>query len=371
MMFRVICTTILAASFCSSIQGMPGVQHNRGALLLRGTAAELGGAANMTVEQIARVGSYMDHTLRFIGEYNVGNSGKPLSPSNHNELFHNPLKVAKTLSGTGEIDHAILNVARLHKIQDIAANSRPVDGFIITDQRRAEAQKILDFVKRNGRLPKNLPVWVDAVGTETGVLVGNATRSSVGGSLKSVASGTRYTNGSTSRAVAPMRIVLGPDGRHIIIYGPRGPRPFGPPPRPFPRPFPKPIPPAVAGGLAAATSAALTAGGLVFVIDTGIELVSYSNGNISHGDLKSAINKAGIRAGAVGAATWVVYTFSATPHVMVLIGVGVVAYVAADYAIATWTDHWGTTPLDLNELSGLLPADVINRPMLADIFLQD
>ena len=168
--------------------------------------------------------------------------------------------------------------------------------------------------------------------------------------------------------------MIGPDGKPILTFGPKGPRPFMPPPRPWPNPphpFPKPIPAAVTGGIASATGAALTAGGFVFVIDTGLELVSYSNGNISHGDLKSAIKKAGIRAGAVGSATWVVYTFSATPHVMVLIGVGVVAYVAADYAIATWTDHWGTTPLDLNELQGLLPADVINRPMLADIFLQD
>ena len=351
---------------------MPGVAHRSGAMFLQGTAPELGGVGGMTIEQISKVGSYMDHTTRFFGKYNVGDSGKPLSAWNHNELFHNPMKVARTLSGvSGEVDLAILNLARLHKIQDIASNTRPVDGWFITDQRRAEAQKILDFVKRNGRLPKSLPVWVDAVGTETGVLVGSATRSSAGASLKGVASSSRSVKGTTSRTIAVKRMVIGPNGKPVLTLGPKGPRPFMPPPRPWPNPphpFPNPSP-AVTGGLAAATSAALTAGGLVFVIDTSIELVSYSNGNISHGDLKSGIKKAGIRAGAVGAATGIVYLLAASPQGLVLVGVGIVAYVGADYAISTWEDHFGATPLDLKELSGLLPADVINRPMLADIFL--
>jgi len=362
---KLIITTVVL-TMCVKALPMPGIAHDRGALLLRGTSPELGGVGSMTIEKIASVGRYMDHTLRFIGNYNVGNSGKPLSPWNHNELFHNPLKVAKTLSGIGEVDLAILNVARLHKIQDMASNSRPVDGWFINDQRRAKAQKILDFVKRNGRLPKNLPAWVDVVGTETGVLVGQGSRPSTGASLKGATSSVRRGLGLASRGLTPQRIVLAPDGKPIIIFGPKSPNPW-PPPRPLPRPAPT----ALAGGFGAATGAALTAGGFVFVIDTGIELVSYSQGNISHGDLKTGIKKAGIRAGAVGAATGVVYLLSASPHGLVLIGVGIVAYVGADYAISIWEDHWGTTPLDLNELRGLLPKEIINRPMLADIFLQN
>ena len=338
----------LALLITSVSYAMPGVQHDRGASLLRGTAVERGGISEMSMERLRSIGGWIDNPATKTGQYNLGSTGRPISPWNHNQIRHNPIRIARVFSGNGTVDPAALNVARLHKIQDMAVNSRPIDGWKITASRQTKANEILRFVERNGRLPKNLPTWVDKTGIETLKLSkNNISKVPVQGYVRNSVNGIQKIPPYLRKFPTTARTPL-----------------------PFPRgPYPRPIPPVAASGLAVSVGASLTAGGLVFIFDTGAELISYNQGKISHGELKSGIKKAGIRAGAVGGATGVLYWCVSSPHGLVVVGVAVVAYVATDYAIAIWTDHWGTTPLELNELRGLLPDQMIDRTMLADLFL--
>ncbi len=87
-----------------------------------------------------------------------------MRPANHNYLRHNPNAVGKLFSANGTVDAGAKNLARVHKIQDIFNNSRPVDGWEITRQMRSEAKEALEHVKDSKALPPKLPGWVDQRG---------------------------------------------------------------------------------------------------------------------------------------------------------------------------------------------------------------
>ena len=106
---------------------------------------------------------------------------------------------------------------------------------------------------------------------------------------------------------------------------------------------------------------------MVVFFDTAIAGAKYANGEISHGDLKNEIEHATIRGATVCAATGTLYMLVGSPHVAVVVGVAIGSYIAADYAIGVWEDHYGTKPLDLNDYRGILPDRIIDRPMMDDV----
>lgn len=100
-----------------------------------------------------KVNRFMDAPSQWMGSW-------------HGSVRHNPPTVARELSRTlGMPYQDALNAARLHKIADIVHNTRPVDGIQITGGMRQEADRILAYVQKNGRLPSDLPHWVDQPGT--------------------------------------------------------------------------------------------------------------------------------------------------------------------------------------------------------------
>lgn len=132
---------------------------------LRGTTPSAGGVGDKTADWLESLDDWMDNPATKPGAYtNRKAGGRILAPANHGALRHNPLAVARVYSGNGTIDPQALNAARLHKIQDIAHNSMPVDGWEITPARRRSAQDMLAHVKTHGRLPVKLPQWVDESG---------------------------------------------------------------------------------------------------------------------------------------------------------------------------------------------------------------
>ena len=157
---------------------------------LIGTPANQGGVGFMTLNQLVGVSQWMDDPALKTGQYkNQLAGGGLLCPANHNALRHNPIQVAKVFSGDGSVDGAVRNAAATHKIQDIAHNSRPVDGVEITKESSAEAQKILRHVKENGRLPEKLPAWVDKRGQliNTSEITVEETTSGIGKAGKALA----------------------------------------------------------------------------------------------------------------------------------------------------------------------------------------
>lgn len=132
---------------------------------LTGTSVADGGIGEMSFEKMSRIQTWIDAPASQTGEYiNRLAGGKVLSPSNHNALRHNPVGVAKVFSGDGSIAQDALNVARLHKIQDMAHNVCPIDGWQVTPSRTAQASEILSHVDSFKKLPSELPHWVDARG---------------------------------------------------------------------------------------------------------------------------------------------------------------------------------------------------------------
>ncbi len=155
---------VFAALFLASpLAAMSGRAHLAGAQDLIGIPVEHGGVGNMTSEQIERIMDFMDHPTRDIGKYRLAN-GNILTPTNHANLYHNPENVARVWHTSPE---AVKNVVRLHKIQDVAANSvgrTQVDGWVITETMQKQANDILKRVARHKGLPKHLPRWVDQQG---------------------------------------------------------------------------------------------------------------------------------------------------------------------------------------------------------------
>jgi hypothetical protein len=166
-MKNVICCGVVLFAFVGIGQAMPGNRHDAlGRLLLESDPMQ-GGSKGLSPEKVRTVSDWMDNPTRKTGQYRLnGLEGSPkVTPWNHQHTRHNPIRVARALSGTREIDLATLNQARIHKIADISVTKGSgVDGWVVTDKMRKESSKILDFVEKNRRLPEKLPQWVDESG---------------------------------------------------------------------------------------------------------------------------------------------------------------------------------------------------------------
>jgi hypothetical protein len=143
---------------------MPGEAHVEGIELLQGTSPSNGGIGDISLEKIKIINDWMDYPSRQTGEYFNRKAGGILTPSNHGALRHNPENVARALSGTGKVDKAIFNVARMHRVQDMSVNSAQVDGWLPTSAMRTEAETILKHVNENRKLPKLFPGWDNKTG---------------------------------------------------------------------------------------------------------------------------------------------------------------------------------------------------------------
>lgn len=143
---------------------MPGEAHIEGIELLQGTSPANGGIGDMSLEKIKLINDWMDNPSRKTGEYFNRKVGGILTPSNHGALRHNPENVARALSGTGKVDKAIFNVARMHLVQDISHNSAQVNGWLPTSAMKTEAETILKHVNENRKLPKLFPGWDNKTG---------------------------------------------------------------------------------------------------------------------------------------------------------------------------------------------------------------
>ena len=118
-----------------------------------------------TEESATSVSKWMDNPANKTGEYiNRKAGGKPVHPTNHNALRHNPENVARALSGTGKVAPLKLNLARMHKLQDMANNKSPVDGWALNSRIQVRAQELIEYVQKKGLFPKKLPQWVDNSG---------------------------------------------------------------------------------------------------------------------------------------------------------------------------------------------------------------
>ena len=148
--------------FDCNLLASPGPLHHKDINYLLDVKVKKGGFGNLTKDEAIKIMDFMDAPAKHIGEYHVNVSGgKTLTPTNHADLYHNPLNVKNVFHN----DEA-MNVARLHKIQDVAYNSSKasIDGWNSTENMKNQAIKIRQFVKDHNRFPKHLPKWVDQQG---------------------------------------------------------------------------------------------------------------------------------------------------------------------------------------------------------------
>ena len=157
-MFIVVVMSCLVSSLLAS----PGPVHHKDIDYLLNVPVEKGGFGGLTKDEAVKVMDFMDAPAKHLGEYHVNVSGgKLLTPTNHADLYHNPLNIRNIFHS----DEA-MNVTRLHKIQDVAYNSSKasIDGWNSTENMRIQAVKIRQFVKDHNRFPRHLPKWVDRQG---------------------------------------------------------------------------------------------------------------------------------------------------------------------------------------------------------------
>ena len=158
----VACMMIVISCLVGSLLASPAPVHHRDIGYLLDVMVKKGGFGNLTKEEAIKIMDFMDAPSRHIGEYHVNVSGgKILTPTNHADLYHNPINIRNVFHS----DEA-MNVARLHKIQDVAYNSSKasIDGWNTTDNMVKQANDILTHVRKHGRFPKHLPKWVDQQG---------------------------------------------------------------------------------------------------------------------------------------------------------------------------------------------------------------
>lgn len=167
-----ICVTfgIMIAEYAGAMalpQHVQGTGELGGMDDLRGTLPRQGGIGDMARRRIESISRWMDNPATRIGETrNRMAGGESLSPWNHRAQRHNPERVAKAFAGRGQPDPAVRNVARVHKLQDIATGRAPTDGHVITPNMRRNARNILKRIRTYRRLPPDnlLPTWVDQSG---------------------------------------------------------------------------------------------------------------------------------------------------------------------------------------------------------------
>jgi hypothetical protein len=322
----ILTTLVFSVSLCMLLVGpswgMPGTAHNELAQRLLNTPASQGGSQGLTMDQARAVGRWMDNPTSKTGQYINRSVGRPVHPINHGHLRHNPVRVAKAMSGNGTVDPAKLNVARLHKIADVAHNKAAVDGWKITSQMRKEAQVIIDHVAKHHRLPKQLPGWVDQSGP---IITERAKSIAAAGKAKAAKQTAGLLIKRTPRPMPmPKRLPPGsPMPRPTI------PRPDFPPVGP--RPMPK-VPPGHAGPAALAKAAKMGGGVVVgrIIIEGGIATIQYVNGGLSTGQYNQAITATGIKALGSGALTSVALICFTNPGTAVVFVVAVGACIVVD-----------------------------------------
>ncbi len=328
---------VLTVAVCPmGLQAMPGSMHHRGAERLMETPVEKGGFENASPEYVRKVMDFMDGPARKIGEYHVKVSGgKLLTPSNHADLFHNPANV-------GNVFHSKVaeNIARLHKIQDIAynaVNEVSVDGWTITAKMQKQAQDILRHVARTGAMPKHLPRWVDNKGT-------NITKTAVKHEVENLSiAGSAMKKPVITRIPGPQRMTA---NLNQIAQNAKG--------------IEKPT---VVYGIMTAQKiiVPLKSGLLTFAVDAGIATYSYLAGETWLADFQREVQYAAIRGTTVGTAIAVAIVLGATPGGWAVLAVGLGAYIITDLAIQIWKHYEAKQYLAMEDLSpfGISPSDSI------------
>lgn len=109
------------------------------------------------------------------------------------------------------------------------------------------------------------------------------------------------------------------------------------------------------------------AAGITFVVDEAFTGWEYYKGNINGATFQRQSAQNGIKAVAVGVPTQLVYILAPTPHGLALIGVGIVAYVAADQAVKAYDNTFVPKAPMAAELAGIIPDDCISVPMLDEV----
>lgn len=185
---------VIISGVMQTVSGMSAPEHIEGMRWLNGTD-----------EKTAKsVTSWMDKPATQTGEYlNQKAGGVPVHPTNHNALRHNPVNVAKALSGDGTVAPEKLNPARVHKLQDIKANKMPVDGWDIKPSMKVDSEKILNYLADNGKLPEKLPNWVDESGPLLKEASGKTAAKTTGPIAKSTGVAVLKTAGKAVPFVAP------------------------------------------------------------------------------------------------------------------------------------------------------------------------
>jgi len=106
-------------------------------------------------------------------------------------------------------------------------------------------------------------------------------------------------------------------------------------------------------------SPGVTAGGLTFIIDSSIAYYQFHDGQFNKSALQERIQDAAAKAVAVGLAVQAVYVVCATPHGLVVMGVAVMTYVAADAAISYFRSEYGKKHIAVQDLAGIAPASFL------------
>jgi len=273
--------------------------------------ADRGGAAGLSTEKAIKVNRWMDNPARQTGRYINRVVGAPIHPTNHNALRHNPPRVARVFSGNGSIQLDALNVARLHKIADVAHNKMPVDGIAPSVRQVEEAKWLISYVEENGRLPRRLPDWVDRSGVP------------------------KFQSSA------------------VVLRSPSGQRGIR----------------AVLGQLV--RSPAVGAGASVLLIESGVNTWQYLNGEIDEHQYAVASGQSAIKAAAVGGAVQVLYVLAATPHGLVVAAVVVGTYIAVDAAIQAFAERFETNAFRASDLSGIVSKHAQFRAVLSDVATPD
>ena len=95
------------------------------------------------------------------------------------------------------------------------------------------------------------------------------------------------------------------------------------------------------------------AGVVTFAVDSGISVYQYLDGDINKSELAEEIQDASIKAAAVGLAVQAVYILSATPSGLVVVGVAIVTYVAADAVVTHFREKHSGRYLKVEDLRGI------------------
>ena len=109
------------------------------------------------------------------------------------------------------------------------------------------------------------------------------------------------------------------------------------------------------------------AAGVTFAVDEAYSSWDYYKGDLSKADFQRQTGQNGIKATTVGIATQLVYILTPTPHGLVLVGIAIIAYVAADQAISVYDGVFVQKAPKAAELTGIIPDRYTATPMLDEV----